>query len=48
MIKINNRIQIGLSNKLAIKLDDIGFKNKIKTRPKIIAYLIDNFVEARK
>jgi len=47
MSKIN-RNQVGLNDKTIIKLDDIGFANKIKTRPKIITFLIMQYEEQRK
>ena len=41
------RRQIGISNELAFELDEIGFANKIKARPKIIKFLIEQYVNQR-
>jgi len=41
------RKQIGIEQKLAQELDEIGFANKIKTRPKIIEYLIEQYNNQR-
>lgn len=40
---MKERIAIGLDSKLIVRLEDIGFANKIKTRPKIIKYLIEKY-----
>ena len=41
------RKQIGIEQKLAEQLDEIGFANKIKARPKIIKFLIEQYVNQR-
>lgn len=38
-----NRIMIGIDKDLAKHLDDIGFSVKIKSRPNIIAFLIEKY-----
>lgn len=38
-----NRIMIGIDKDLAQNLDEIGFSVKIKSRPSIIAFLIDKY-----
>ena len=35
------RVQIGINPKLAVQLDEVGFAEKLKTRPKAIKFLID-------
>ena len=41
------RKQIGIEQNLVEKLDEIGFANKIKARPKIIKFLIEQYVNQR-
>jgi len=41
------RRQIGLNEKLAQELDEVGFANKIKARPKIIKYLVELYNNQR-
>ena len=41
------RTQITINKTLAYELDEIGFANKIKARPKIIALLIDEYNNQR-
>jgi metal-responsive CopG/Arc/MetJ family transcriptional regulator len=48
MSETKKRIMIGIDQELAKSLDEIGFNVKIKTRPSVIAFLINSFVEARK
>ena len=43
-----NRIQIGLNKKLVEDLDEIGFSERLKSRPKIIFYLVEEYKENRK
>lgn len=45
---INKRTQIALNNNLIVRLEEIGFAEKIKTRPKIIKFLINQYEDVRK
>jgi len=39
----NERVMIGVHKDLAKGLDEIGFNVKIKTRPSVIAFLVDKY-----
>lgn len=38
-----NRVMIGVDRDLAKGLDDIGFSVRLKTRPSVIAFLVEKY-----
>lgn len=38
-----NRVMIGVDQDLAKAMDDIGFSVKLKTRPSVIAFLVEKY-----
>ena len=38
-----SRVMIGVDKELALALDEVGFSVKLKTRPSVIAFLVEKF-----